>query len=128
MIDHQNWTTRYGGGQDQTIDELLLPGYEKDQARESVMADRCAATGFRNHHLLDVQKWYTPKKPTWHFKIPMFNRKYIIQLVDFPLSCYLFFLAGGVVVNEQQSHRNVNKKDQEIDFCKDEIAGVLHVT
>ena len=58
----------------------------------------------------------------------MFKRKYIIQLVDFPLSCYLYFLAGGVVVNEQQSHRNVNKKDQEIDFCKDEIAGVLHVT
>ena len=40
----------------------------------------------------------------------------------------LVFFGGGVVVNEQQSHRNVNKKDQEIDFCKDEIAGVLHVT
>ena len=29
-----------------------------------------------------------PWKPTWHWNIPIFNRKYIhLQMVDFPLSC-----------------------------------------
>lgn len=31
-------------------------------------------------------------KPTWHWKIPVFNRKYIFNLVDFPLSSW--FLGG----------------------------------
>ena len=43
----------------------------------------------------------TPRKLTWHWKIPMFQWEIHLQMVDFPLSYYQFWVGEGKLSNFQ---------------------------
>ena len=76
---------------------------------------------------LDAQKWYTPKKLTWRLlENPPFSiGNTSTQLVDFPASHVNFF--GGCSFAETTKALKRQRRKIKIDFCRDEIAGVLRV-
>ena len=75
--------TRYGGGQDQTIDELLLPGYEKDQVG---------------------RVWGLPGNGV------VFERRVGVVSIGRGRDGFLGRCLDVQFFHEQQSHQNINEK------------------
>ncbi len=98
--------TRYGGGQDQTIDELLLPGYEKDQVGVEFGVCRFFRVSFNGESGVETHR---EGGDAWILR-EMFG-------------CPVFFMNSKATITSTKKGQDYVK----INVCRDEIVGILHV-